>query len=68
MVRQTEVGRRRADAFKLATEGLEVPRLDVAAIAVERVLGPGGGLPLIAPHDVETGSVEGEMEASDPRE
>lgn len=37
-------------------------------VAVEGVLRPSGGLPLVAPHDVETGAIECEMEASDPGE
>ena len=65
---QAEVGRRRGDAAQLAAVDLEVAGLDVSLIAVERVLGLGRGLPLVAPDHVEPGAIECEMEAADPGE
>ena len=52
-------------AARHATVLLKVAGLDMALVAVERVLRFGRGLPLVAPDHVETGAIESEMEASD---
>ena len=64
MLDQAEVTRV-FSAAHCATMLLKVAGLDMALIAVERVLRLGGGLPLVAPDHVETGTIESEMEASD---
>ena len=66
--RQAEDVQGCSDAALASAVGLEVAAANVADEQFERVLRPGGGLPLVAPHDVETGAIECEMEAPDPGE
>jgi hypothetical protein len=47
---------------------LEIAVVHVTDVAIERVLRLGRGLPLVAPHDIEAGAIECEMEAPDPGE
>ena len=57
-----------SDTALASAVGLEVAAANVADVAVERVLRLCRRLPLVAPHDVETGAIECEMEAPDPGE
>ena len=65
MLDEPEVVMRRVEP---TPESLEVARLDVVLVVVEGVLRLGRRLPLVAPDHIETDAIEGEMEASNPRE
>jgi hypothetical protein len=65
---ESEIGMECRLAHGAAAVPLEVAGVDVPLVALEGVLGLRRRFPLIAPDHVETGAIEGEMEASDPSE
>ena len=63
---QAEALRPDTDSATAAAVLWKSPLRTCSDVAVEGVLRLSRGLPLVAPHDVETGAIECEMEAPDP--